>query len=261
MPRRFGVYDHLDPFLANRSGRAGDDACTRWWRPMRCLPMAASGSNRHWWTGCRIAGGAPFIVMTTRECTDCSVSEALTEGHGADAITSDRERVMDPITAFQLTSMMEGVVTRGSGSGVEPSGRRLPARPARPTTQRTCGSSAFRQISLPVATWDTISRALWARAPLGGTLCVPVFQAFMQEAIKKYGGAPFRVPTGWPFHQDQQLSPAKDLSDDASGDFRPGRIFPRRGQDTLFGLDTPGGWRFCHGPEPAAFHRRRIWRR
>ena len=33
-------------------------------------------------------------------------------------IVSDRERVMDAITAYQLTSMMEGTITRDTAQGV-----------------------------------------------------------------------------------------------------------------------------------------------
>ena len=51
-----------------------------------------------------------------RECVDCGHT-TLPAGTSP-AIRSNRERVMDAITAYQLTSMMEGVVKRGSGRGV-----------------------------------------------------------------------------------------------------------------------------------------------
>src|SRR5690606_14142444 len=51
-----------------------------------------------------------------RICETCEV-QALPAG-SAPVIKSNRERVMDAVTAYQLTSMLEGVVERGSGSGV-----------------------------------------------------------------------------------------------------------------------------------------------
>jgi penicillin-binding protein 1A len=70
----------------------------------------------------------------------------------------------------------------------------------------------------------------------GGTLCVPVFQAFMEEAIKKYGGGSFRVPPGGHFIKINRFT-GERLTDDASGDFVQAEYF-RDGQETLFGLDT-----------------------
>ena len=67
----FGVYDKLQPFLAN-AWAPRKPRCSRWLPPMRCLPMAASAWNRRWWTACRIATAAPFIVTTNAICEDCA---------------------------------------------------------------------------------------------------------------------------------------------------------------------------------------------
>ena len=59
-----------------------------------------------------------------------------------------REQVLDPMTAYQITSMMEGVVQRGTATVAQAkSASRSPARPAPPTTRRTPGSSASRPTS------------------------------------------------------------------------------------------------------------------
>src|SRR5699024_7384276 len=50
----------------------------------------------------------------------------------------------------------------------------------------------------------------------GGTLCVPVFQAFMSEAVKQYGGTEFKVPPGGHFVKIDRLTGAK-LAPNASG--------------------------------------------
>ncbi len=52
-----------------------------------------------------------------RNCEDCRLAEPCAAAWRRRSL-SNRERVMDAITAYQLTSMMEGVVTRGIGSGV-----------------------------------------------------------------------------------------------------------------------------------------------
>jgi penicillin-binding protein 1A len=61
---RFGVYDDMQPFLANALG-SRKRRSTAWSRPTRCSPMAASGWNRRWSTGSRTAMGAPSIATTS----------------------------------------------------------------------------------------------------------------------------------------------------------------------------------------------------
>jgi membrane carboxypeptidase/penicillin-binding protein len=50
-----------------------------------------------------------------RLCPDCELA-SLDRGMGP-RIVSNRERVIDPVTAYQLTSMMQGVVQRGTAAG------------------------------------------------------------------------------------------------------------------------------------------------
>jgi penicillin-binding protein 1A len=83
---------------------------------------------------------------------------------------------------------------------------------------------------------------------LAERLCVPVFQAFMEQAVKKYGGTAFKVPPGGHFVNIDRFTGANvwmmRLATCA------GRIFPRR-QDP-FRAGYAGRWRLCDGPEPAA---------
>ncbi|MCF6287206.1 MAG: hypothetical protein L3K26_18785, partial [Candidatus Hydrogenedentes bacterium] len=60
-----------------------------------------------------------------RDCIDCA-SPALVPGTSP-SIRSNRSQVMDPITAYQLTSMMQGVVQRGTLFSQSPP---LSSRPA-----------------------------------------------------------------------------------------------------------------------------------
>ena len=149
------------------------------------------------------------------------------------AILSDRERVLDPITAYQLTSMMEGVVKRGSGSGVN-----LPVPIAGKTgTTNDAKDVWFIGFSSNIVAGCYMGydqpRSLGEGA-FGGTLCVPVFQAFMEEAIKEYGGAAFRLPPGGHFININRFT-GERLPDGISGDFVQAEYF-RDGEDPIFGM-------------------------
>ncbi len=229
---RFGVYDRLEPFLANALGAQE----TTLFKMVAAYAMFANGGERVEPTlvdRVQDRWGRTIYRHDQRVCEDCG-ADVLPDGRSP-RISSDRERVMDAFTAYQLTSMMEGVVQRGSGSGVK-----LPVPIAGKTgTTNDAKDVWFIGFSSNIVAGCYMGydqpRTLGEGA-YGGTLCVPVFQAFMEEAIKKYGGAPFRVPPGGRFIKINRFT-GERLADDAEGDFVQAEYF-REGQDRLFGLDT-----------------------
>ncbi len=148
-----------------------------------------------------------------RVCETCGM-QPLPVGQGP-VIDSNRERVMDAVTAYQLTSMMEGVVQRGSGKGVN-----LPVPIAGKTgTTNDAKDVWFIGYSSNIVAGCYIGfdqpRSLGDRA-YGGTLCVPVFNAFMRDAVAKFGGTEFKVPPGGYWVKIDRVT-GQRLADDASG--------------------------------------------
>ncbi|MGP1356029.1 penicillin-binding transpeptidase domain-containing protein, partial [Roseicyclus sp.] len=111
---RFGVYDDMQPFLANSLGSQE----TTLYRMVAAYAMFANGGERVEPTLVdRIQDryGHTVYRHDQRLCPDCELA-SLDAGLGP-RIVSNRERVIDPVTAYQLTSMMQGVVQRGTASG------------------------------------------------------------------------------------------------------------------------------------------------
>ena len=131
---------------------------------------------------------------------------------------------MNPITAYQLTSMMEGVVQRGTARGIN-----LPVPMAGKTgTTNDAKDVWFIGYSSNIVAGCYIGydqpRSLGGAS--GGGLCGPVFQSFMEEAIKKYGGTEFAVPPGGYFMQDRPLH-RRAAARRRHRRQRRGRILPR----------------------------------
>ena len=229
---KFGVYDHLDPFLANALGAQE----TTLYKMVAAYAMFANGGERVEPTlvdRVQDRWGRTVYRHDQRVCDGCS-QDALPAGQSPD-IKSDRERVMDAITAYNLTSMMEGVIKRGSGTGVH-----LPVPIAGKTgTTNDAKDVWFIGFSSNIVAGCYMGydqpRTLGEGA-FGGTLCVPVFQAFMEQAVKKYGGTAFKVPPGGHFININRFT-GERLPDGVTGDFVQAEYF-RDGEDTLFGLDT-----------------------
>ena len=234
---RFGVYDNMGTFLANSLGSEE----TTLYKMVAAYAMFANGGERVDPTLVdRIQDrfGRTIYRHDERECTDC-LRPDLAEGQ-APKIVTHRERVMDPITAYQLTSMMKGVVDRGTAA----SAIDLPV----PAAGKTGTTNDSRDAWFVGFTSNIVAGCYFGydqprpmgRGAYGGTLCGPVFQQFMTKATEKFGGGPFAVPPGGQFIKIDRFTGGR-LPDSASGDYVVAEYF-RDGEEPIFGLTYDGGF-------------------
>ncbi len=233
---RFGVYDRLDPYLANSLGAAE----TTLWRMVSAYAMFANGGERVEPTlvdRVQDRYGNTVYRHDRRECLDCADPQ-LPAGLGP-RIVSDRERVMDPVTAYQLTSMMRGVVERGTAAGrvnlgVPTAGKTGTTNGAKDVWFIGFTSKIVAGCYMGYDTPRTIPHGS------GGAMCAPVFDEFMRDAVAKYGSGPFKVPEGGRFIKIDRFSGAR-LPDDATGDNVVAEFF-RDGEEPVFGVMFDGGF-------------------
>ncbi len=233
---RFGVYDRMLPFLANSLGSQE----TTLYRMVAAYAMFANGGERIEPTlvdRVQDRWGRTIYRHDQRVCEDCANPD-LPPGR-APRITSRRSRVIDAITAYQVTSMLEGAVQRGTGTG---------ARLSVPVAGKTGTTNDAKDVWFVGFTSNIVAgcymgydqpRTLGEGA-YGGTLCVPIFKAFMEEAVKKYGGSRFDVPPGGYFMKIDRFTGMR-LPDNASGDHVVAEYF-REGSDPMFGIAFDGGF-------------------
>jgi len=234
---RFGVYDNMGRFLANSLGSEE----TTLFKMVAAYAMFANGGERVDPTLVdRIQDryGKTVYKHDPRWCMDCG-EDRLPLGQGP-SIISNRERVMDAITAYQLTSMMRGVVERGTAAKTV----NLPV----PTAGKTGTTNEAKDVWFVGFTSNIVAGCYIGYdrpEPLGtgasgGGLCGPVFNEFMIDAVEKFGGGPFRVPPGGVFINIDRNTGAR-LPDDASGDNVVAEYF-REGEEPIFGVTFDGGF-------------------
>ncbi len=234
---RFGVYDRMDPFLANSLGSQE----TTLYKMVSAYAMFANGGERveptlidrvqdRWGTTVYRHDQRSFDEGTTREVLPGALPR----------ITSNRKQVMNPITAYQLTSMMRGVVDRGTARGAVNLGV--------PTAGKTGTTNDARDVWF-VGFTSTIAAGCYigydqpkslGQGASGGKMCAPVFQKFMKKAIEKYGAGRFTVPPGGVFINIDRFNGAR-LPDYASGDNVVAEYF-REGEQPVFGIAFDGGF-------------------
>ena len=193
--KRFGVYDNLPPYLSFALGAGettllrmvGAYAHVRQWRQEGATPTLIDRIQDRY--------GHTIYKHDQRECRGCDA--AKWENQNEPTLVDKRERVLDPMTAYQITSMMEGVVQRGTATvASRRSASRSPARPAPPTTRRTPGSSASRPISWSASIMGYDKPRHLGRGATGGHLAAPIVRDFLKVALADKPAVPFRVPAG-----------------------------------------------------------------
>ncbi|WP_377187062.1 penicillin-binding protein 1A [Ruegeria meonggei] len=243
---RFGVYDRMGAFLANSLGSEE----TTLYKMVAAYAMFANGGERVEPTLVdRIQDrfGKTIYRHDDRQCLDCN--STWLEPDESPTIETNRSQVMDAITAYQLTSMMKGVVDRGTASRVV----NLPV----PTAGKTGTTNESKDAWFIGFTSNIVAGCYigydrprpMGRGAYGGTLCGPVFQSFMEQAVEKYGGGPFEVPEGGHFIKIDRFSGAR-LPADASGDYVVAEYF-RDGVDGFIDRIYDGG--FAVGSELPLF--------
>ncbi len=118
--RRFGVYDELPPYLSFSLG-AGE---TTLLRMVTAYSMFDNGGKRVKPTLIdRIQDryGHTIFRHDERECRGCDADKWRDQPEPT--LIDRREQVLDPMTAYQITSMMEGGVQRGTGTALKEVGK------------------------------------------------------------------------------------------------------------------------------------------
>ncbi|WP_058314231.1 penicillin-binding protein 1A [Cognatishimia activa] len=235
--RRFGVYDNMGLYLANSLGSEE----TTLFNMVSAYAMFANGGERVEPTlvdRVQDRYGRTIYRHDQRDCEECLDPRIAVDR--APKITSNRERVMNAITAYQLTSMMRGVVDRGTAA----SAINLPV----PVAGKTGTTNEARDVWF-VGFTNTMVAGCYighdqprplGRGTFGGNTCGPVFQEFMSAAIEKYGAGKFRVPPGGQFIKIDRFTGAR-LPNDASGETVVAEYF-RLGEEPIFGVSFDGGF-------------------
>ncbi len=234
---RFGVYDSMGQFIANALGSEE----TTLYRMVAAYAMFANGGERVEPTlvdRVQDRYGKTVFRHDTRTCLNCN-DAAIPSGQGPQ-IVSNRERVMDAITAYQLTSMMRGVVDRGTASRY--------VNMTVPVAGKTGTTNDARDVWFIGFTNNIVAGCYigfdqpksLGRGAYGASMCGPVFQQFMEKAVAKYGAGKFKVPPGGYFINIDRYTGAR-LPDGASGDNVVAEYF-RDGEDPNFGLMYDGGF-------------------
>jgi penicillin-binding protein 1A len=234
---RFGVYDRMNQVL---SASLGSDETTLF-KMVAAYAMFANGGERVEPTlvdRVQDRYGNTVYRHDQRTCVDCDQAN-LPEGD-APRIQSNRDRVMNEITAYQLTSMMRGVVERGTASRTVNLSVPIAGKTGTTNDSKDVWFIGFSSNIVAGCYMGYDNPRSLGRGASGGGFCGPVFSRFMTEAIDQYGSGSFRVPATCQFINIDRFSGGR-LPPEASGDNVVRECF-RPGEEPLFGVMFDGGF-------------------
>ncbi len=191
--RRFGIYDDLPRFLSASLG-SGETTLLRLTTAYAMLVNGGKKIEPAVIERIQDKTGATIFRRDTRPCDGCQAVSY--DDSQAPALPDVREAVADPVSAYQIVSMLEGVVQRGTARVVSSLGIPLAGKTGTTNDQRDAWFVGFSP-DLVVGTYvgfDT-PRNLGSKET-GGRVAAPVFREFMADALAGKPAVPFRVPNG-----------------------------------------------------------------
>lgn len=191
--RRFGVSDDLPPFLSMALG-AGE---TTLLRMVSGYSIFANGGKKVTPTlidRVQDRYGKTIYKHDERDCQDCKASDW--RGQQPPMLTDNREQVLDPLTAYQITSMLEGVVLRGTATSLRQVGKPLAGKTGTTNDYKDAWFVGFSaDLAIGVYIGYDKPRGM-GRGTTGGELAAPIVGDFMKQALVDKPAVPFRVPPG-----------------------------------------------------------------
>ncbi len=192
--RRFGVYDDLLPVLSMSLG-AGE---TTLLRMATAYSMLANGGKQVQATlidRIQDRWGKTVWRHDDRECTVCKAEKW--EGQEEPFIPDDRRQILDPHTAYQMTSILQGVIERGTA-------RSLKKLVGKPLAGKTGTTNEEKDAWFVGYAPDLVAGVFigydtprpMGKGQTGGQVAAPIFGEFMKMALADKPATPFRVPPG-----------------------------------------------------------------
>jgi penicillin-binding protein 1A len=192
--KRFGVYDELPNYLSYALG-AGE---TTVMRMVTAYSMFANGGRRVKPTLIdRIQDryGHTIFKHDARECRGCD-APAGWKNQPEPQLVDRREQVLDTMTAYQITSMMEGVVQGGTAIVVKEVGKPIAGKTGTTNEAKDAWFIGFSpDIVVGIYLGFDKPRTLGHKAT-GGALAAPIARDFLKLALADKPAIPFKVPAG-----------------------------------------------------------------
>src|SRR5271169_5861567 len=190
---RFGIMDHMPREYSMALG-AGETTLLRHTAAYAMLDNGGKRITPTFIDRVQDRNGATIFRADHRHCDACSDVEWKQQP--VPVIPDTREQVADPGSAFQIVTMMQGVVERGTGKAVLAVGKPIAGKTGTTNDWRDAWFVGFTpDLAAGVYIGFDDPDSL-GDDETGGHIAAPVFRDFMIAALKDAPATAFRTPPG-----------------------------------------------------------------
>ena len=208
LSKRMGVADNLQPNLSVSLG-AGEVTAYRLTAAYAAFVNGGRRIEPYLIDYVQDRDGETIYRADQRRCRDCGRAFS---GQASPYLDQRGTQVIDPITAYQISSMLEGVIQRGTGASARGLGRWIGGKTGTTNEYRSAWFVGFTtDIVVGVYIGFDDNRSLGS-GEAGASAAVPIFIDFMEDALKVRPARPFVRPRGAVFRTVNGIEEA----------FRPG---------------------------------------
>lgn len=192
LSRDFGIYDDPQPELAWALG-AGETTLMRMATAYSSMINGGKAVQPRILDRVQDGDGKTIFNAFEVACADCQQEEYT--GGPPPNLPDDRRQIIDPVTAYQVTYIMQGVVENGTGARLRSLDRPLGGKTG---TTNDSFDNWFMGFSpdLVVGVYVGIDTPEQMGRETGSSSAVPIVQDFLQAALKDQAKVPFRIPDG-----------------------------------------------------------------
>lgn len=190
---RFGIYEKMLPVLSMALG-SGETTTLKMVSAYAVFANGGKAIKPSMIDRIQDRYGKTIFRHDERGCEGCSATSW--QDQAEPELADNRDQVLDPMTAFQVTSMLEGVIQRGTAAGIKDIG--FPAAGKTGTTNDE-KDAWFVGYTPDLVTGIYIGfdqPTPMGKGMTGGGLAAPIFKEFMQAALKDKPHPAFRAPGG-----------------------------------------------------------------
>jgi len=191
--KRFGVYDDLPNYISYSLG-AGETTVLRM---TTAYSMFANGGRRIKPTLIdRIQDryGHTIYRHDQRECRACGGDKWRNQPEPT--LVDKREQVLDSMTAYQITSMLLGVVERGTATVVREVGKPVAGKTGTTNDEKDAWFIGYTP-DITVGSYIGYDKPRHlGRGATGGHIAAPIVKDFLKMALADKPAVPFRMPSG-----------------------------------------------------------------
>jgi penicillin-binding protein 1A len=246
--RKFGIEDKMEPRLSYALG-AGETTLLRMTGAYAILVNGGKKVTPTFIDRIQDRNGQTIFKHDQRPCAACG-PKIRWEGQAVPEVPEKGEQVVDPRVAYQMVSILEGVVQRGTATRLKALNRPVAGKTGTTNESRDVWFMGFTPDLVVGVYFGYDQPRTLGKKETGGSVAAPVFGDFMAKALKDVPATPFRIPPG------MRLIPVDPRSGSRTSPTSPGMIWeaflPGQSPDERGPVISDGGGANWTGPSPSS---------